>query len=698
MAPAAGQRRRPPVDRHGLRRPAVPGADQLDSPAAFTADLLFGDLWIALFVALFLSFVTGGRLTSTLDVILVGAFVVDLLVLPFARLLYLPVEDNLLLVSPNAGTASALLKAPSGAWSRRGARRRGRDRRALAVGVAPAPARAAPSLWGASAPCCTPWRSRASSLGSPIDALKWPLNAALVTVPAALAWGLLRSRLARGGLADLFRELGTLRGVRLEAGLARVLGDPGLVLAYRVPGERSYLDGRRTAGGAARAGRRPGGRAGRARRARARDARLRPVARRRSGARRRPSRPRPRSRSTTRGCRRSPATRLAELRASRERLVAAGDAERRRLERNLHDGAQQRLVSVALQLRMIRARVQSDPAAAEALTVGGRRALAVAGGAARARARDPSRGPQPRPQGRARFAGVARERRDRRSPSRALSACPNRWSWRRTSSPPRRWPTSPSTPTRRRRRCGSPPERHRGDRDRRRRRRRRRRDGRHRPPRPGGPGRRARRHAAHPQPARRRDGGHRGAAVRVVIADDSRLVREGIASFLRGEGIEVVGQAEDPEELLAAVDEHEPDVAIVDIRMPPTQTDEGVQAAHEIRRRHPGMGIVLLSQHVEVGVATPAAGRGAAAPRLPPQGPRDGSRGLRRLAASASRTAAPPSIRRSSPRLLAIRAGRPARSRCRRASARCSSSSPRAAPTRRSPSAWSSPRAPCRST
>ena len=92
--------------------------------------------------------------------------------------------------------------------------------------------------------------------------------------------------------------------------------------------------------------------------------------------------------------------------------------------------------------------------------------------------------------------------------------------------------------------------------------------------------------------------------MRVVIADDSRLVREGIASFLRSEGIEVVGQAEDPEELIAAVDEHEPDVAIVDIRMPPTQTDEGIQAAHEIRRRHPEIGIVLLSHHVEVGVAT----------------------------------------------------------------------------------------------
>ena len=92
--------------------------------------------------------------------------------------------------------------------------------------------------------------------------------------------------------------------------------------------------------------------------------------------------------------------------------------------------------------------------------------------------------------------------------------------------------------------------------------------------------------------------------MRVVIADDSALLREGIASFVRSEGIEVVAEASTADELLAAVDLHEPDVAIVDIRMPPTQTDEGIQAAHEIRRRHPGMGVVLLSQHVEVGVAT----------------------------------------------------------------------------------------------
>jgi DNA-binding NarL/FixJ family response regulator len=92
--------------------------------------------------------------------------------------------------------------------------------------------------------------------------------------------------------------------------------------------------------------------------------------------------------------------------------------------------------------------------------------------------------------------------------------------------------------------------------------------------------------------------------VRVVIANDSPLLREGVASLLRAEGIEVAAQASRPEELLAAVEEHGPDLAVIDIRMPPTQTDEGIQAALEIRRRHPGVGIVLLSHHVEVGVAT----------------------------------------------------------------------------------------------
>jgi DNA-binding NarL/FixJ family response regulator len=91
--------------------------------------------------------------------------------------------------------------------------------------------------------------------------------------------------------------------------------------------------------------------------------------------------------------------------------------------------------------------------------------------------------------------------------------------------------------------------------------------------------------------------------VRVVIADDSILVREGIATFLGRAGIDVAAQASCAEELLRDVEERRPDVAIVDIRMPPAFTDEGLRAANEIRSRHPRIGIVILSQHVEVGTA-----------------------------------------------------------------------------------------------
>jgi DNA-binding NarL/FixJ family response regulator len=91
--------------------------------------------------------------------------------------------------------------------------------------------------------------------------------------------------------------------------------------------------------------------------------------------------------------------------------------------------------------------------------------------------------------------------------------------------------------------------------------------------------------------------------VRVVIADDNLLTREGIAALLRSAGIDVVADAASAEQLLRAVDLHEPDVAIVDIRMPPTQTDEGVRAAHQIRARHPRIAIVILSSHVDLGTA-----------------------------------------------------------------------------------------------
>ena len=91
--------------------------------------------------------------------------------------------------------------------------------------------------------------------------------------------------------------------------------------------------------------------------------------------------------------------------------------------------------------------------------------------------------------------------------------------------------------------------------------------------------------------------------MRVVIADDSTLLREGLARLLTEAGVEVIGQARDGEVLLAEAEAGRPDVAIIDIRMPPTHTDEGLRAARELRTRYPGMGVLVLSQYVEVGLA-----------------------------------------------------------------------------------------------
>ena len=86
---------------------------------------------------------------------------------------------------------------------------------------------------------------------------------------------------------------------------------------------------------------------------------------------------------------------------------------------------------------------------------------------------------------------------------------------------------------------------------------------------------------------------------RVVIADDSVLLREGIARLLEESGFEVAGQAGDAEDLLRKVGAHKPDVAVVDVRMPPTHTDEGLRAAHRIRAEHPGTAVLVLSQYVD---------------------------------------------------------------------------------------------------
>jgi len=91
--------------------------------------------------------------------------------------------------------------------------------------------------------------------------------------------------------------------------------------------------------------------------------------------------------------------------------------------------------------------------------------------------------------------------------------------------------------------------------------------------------------------------------MRVVVAEDNMLLREGISRLLEDAGMEIVGRCETGEELLEAVQTHAPDVALIDIRLPPDHTDEGLRAAEEIRARHPGTSVLVLSQYVELDLA-----------------------------------------------------------------------------------------------
>jgi DNA-binding NarL/FixJ family response regulator len=92
--------------------------------------------------------------------------------------------------------------------------------------------------------------------------------------------------------------------------------------------------------------------------------------------------------------------------------------------------------------------------------------------------------------------------------------------------------------------------------------------------------------------------------IKVVVADDSVLLREGLVRLLEASGgFEVAGQAGDGEDLLRKVRAHRPDVAVIDVRMPPTHTDEGLRAARSIRADHPGTGVLVLSQYIEEGYA-----------------------------------------------------------------------------------------------
>lgn len=99
--------------------------------------------------------------------------------------------------------------------------------------------------------------------------------------------------------------------------------------------------------------------------------------------------------------------------------------------------------------------------------------------------------------------------------------------------------------------------------------------------------------------------------MRIVIAEDDALLREGLVLLLRAEGLDVVAVAENATSFLDAVDEHKPDTVVVDVRMPPTHTDEGIVAAVAARRRYPDLAVLVLSAHVEQAFATDLLGAGS---------------------------------------------------------------------------------------
>jgi signal transduction histidine kinase len=340
---------------------------QIHAGVALTLGEVTEDIWAPAFVALLLSFVTGGRLVSRLDRQLVAGVFVAVFVLDVVSLPFVEQAGNVLLVLPSKtlygvvdtvqrvmliGLCVAATAVIAGRWRVASAARR----RALL-----------PSVAGAAVLLMFTWLLLTDLVKGP----RWQIMivigySSMLVVPAAFLAGLLRSRLARGGLAQLFRELAGMRGEALQAALARTLGDPTLVLAYRLPGSRGHADaaGRPVLVPPATPERAsaPIEHDGHEVATLVYDAALdddpEMVEAVRAAA--------TMALENERLLRESEA-RLAEVQASRQRIVAASDAERRRLERDLHDGAQQRLVALAMQLQMIRSDIRDDPEQAEQL-------------------------------------------------------------------------------------------------------------------------------------------------------------------------------------------------------------------------------------------------------------------------------------------------------------------------------------------
>jgi signal transduction histidine kinase len=352
--------RRRPDSRSGMLMTATgflffvsPLLGQVQGELAATARVLFVDVWIFPFVTLMLTLLTSGRLQTRFDRLLVASYAIPLGIGQLAWMMTDPEEGHLLLAFPNADVAHAIDRVQRGTlvvcclvtvvvvvarwWMSTRPRRR-----ALL-----------PSVAGAFALLCFATLLVTDLVaGTRSQTLLWIAACSLVSVPAAFLAGLLRSRLARGGLADLFRGLGATSAPDLQAALRRALGDPSLELV--LAGTPTADPGRTVS---------PVERNGRQVAALVHDTSLDEDPELLEAACAATAVALENQRLLAEAD-----VQLGELKASRERIVAAGDAERRRLERNLHDGAQQRLVAIALHLRLLQSRVGDDPDAAELIT------------------------------------------------------------------------------------------------------------------------------------------------------------------------------------------------------------------------------------------------------------------------------------------------------------------------------------------
>src|SRR3954453_8306881 len=342
----------------------------VDSDVAYTLGQWAANWWTPPFAALVLGF-PSGRITSRVDWAIIGAFGFGTVVPQLVWLFFLPFpagKENAFLISADAGVANTIDRFESAFNGTVGL--------ALAiVGIsrwvrAAAPLRRLllPTLAGAVTALILVAQIYYQLLEASFIRSSQEVTAVLlVSVPLAFLFGMLRQQLARAGMADLVVALHRGPGARgLGEVLGKALGDPSLVLAYWLPRFDSYVDAE---GGAVALPREGSGRSttfvdddGRRVAALIHDSTLthQPDLLEVVCAAANVALERERLQAELEA-------RVVELRASRARIVTAGDAERRRLERNLHDGAQQRLVGIALQLSLLQGRVQSDPATAEQL-------------------------------------------------------------------------------------------------------------------------------------------------------------------------------------------------------------------------------------------------------------------------------------------------------------------------------------------